>query len=83
MRFSSKTFKRGLRLRKSRSKRSKRFAKTRRVRKIKRYNQRGGENGTAYRDYYGPDSVASGGLPNTDIPDGAVEANPLKELDAA
>ena len=79
MRFSSKTFKR---LRNSRSKRSKRFARTRRVRKIK-IKQRGGENGTAYRGYYGPDSVASGALPNTDIPDGAVEANALIEPDAA
>ena len=72
MRFSSKTFKRGLR--NSRSKRSKRFAKTR-VHKSK-IKQRGGENGTAYRGYYGSDSVASGAFPNTDIPDGAVEVTP-------
>jgi len=79
MRFSSKTFKRGLQ--KSRSKRSKRLAKTR-VRKSK-IKQRGGENGTAYRGYYGPDAVASGGLPNRAIPGGALEANALIEPDAA
>jgi len=70
MRFSSKTFKRGLR----RSKRSKRSKRSRKLRK-----QRGGENGTAYRDY----QDTSSSIPGTTMPGGAVLANPLRETDAA